>query len=393
MRILYIATHFPMPLHSGQAVRTQSILRALAVRHQVSFVGFIRPEQSSSAHALDAYCHAVTTVPFPARFNAKLDRLSVFFRGGCYSIERFISSQYRNTVHELLRRDRFDVIIADSLHPLVNLENTGLPVILNSHNVEWVILHRYAAMGRPSLAKWYARWEAQRVKNAERHALQRGSVAFACSADDAALLRQLHDIDVHVIPNAVDIETYASCRIKEKPHPPEILFQGSLDWFPNVDALDFFLTEIWQRVRAGFPETRFRVVGRNPSPELMAHSDPSAGIEIIGAVPDVRPYLAAATAVVVPLRVGGGTRLKIIEAAACALPIVSTSLGAEGLNFQNGRSILIADSPADFADAILTVLREPPRRQALGEHALLDSQAYGLEALGRSLENALVTLG
>jgi glycosyltransferase involved in cell wall biosynthesis len=349
----------------------------------------MKPEQKENVTALSSLCEAVHVVPTVVGGRNYLKRILSLLRGSSFGMERFRCAQFRDKIAEILAQRHFDLIIADSLYVLPNLPKTSVPLALNTHNVEWIILHRYAEIERNLIKRSYARVEARRIREAESRALAQSVVAFACSQQDASLLRQLHDVRVEIVPNAMDTEFYAPCRTWAKAHPAQILFLGSLDWFPNVDAVHFFLDQIFPIIRNEYPDALFRAVGRNPSSELLARSDPSAGIEILGPVPDVRPYLGPAAVIVVPLRIGGGTRLKIIEAAASRKAIVSTSLGAEGLDFVDRKDLLLADTPDLFAQKVLDILRDPSLASSLADNALRRAADYGTAALEAHLARAL----
>jgi glycosyltransferase involved in cell wall biosynthesis len=193
-----------------------------------------------------------------------------------------------------------------------------------------------------------------------------------------------------VVPNVVDVDEYKADSAED---PRKILFQGGMDWYPNRDAVEFFATQIFFRIRSQVPDVRFVVAGRNPPEEFRQRLTRVPGVHFTGTVPDMRSEISSAAVCVVPLRMGSGTRLKILESAAMAKPIVSTRLGAEGLEFRDGQEIALADEPAAFADAVVKLLRAAPDRLRLGRAARKRSELdYSFPALRESLRQALNTL-
>jgi glycosyltransferase involved in cell wall biosynthesis len=193
---------------------------------------------------------------------------------------------------------------------------------------------------------------------------------MVCSSYDRDLLHRLEpDLPIFVVPNAVDTDLYHPQLDSTRNHKAlTLLFQGGMDWYPNRDAVEFFVQAILPSVRSECPEAKFTVVGRNPPPRFVEKLR-SPGVQFTGTVADMRPYLLASTVVVVPLRFASGTRIKILEACAAGKPVVSTSLGAEGLELENGKDIVVADSPDEFARAVIALLRDPVQREAIARHA------------------------
>jgi glycosyltransferase involved in cell wall biosynthesis len=192
-----------------------------------------------------------------------------------------------------------------------------------------------------------------------------------------------------VVPNIVDVDEYAADSAED---PRKILFQAGMDWYPNRDAVEFFVAQVFSRIRSQVPNVRFVVAGRNPPEEFRQRLGRVPGVEFTGTVLDMRVEIASAAVCVVPLRIGSGTRLKILEAAAMAKPIVSTRMGAEGLEFRDGKEIALEDEPAAFADAVVKLLNAAPDRHRLGQAARKRvEQNYSFLALRASLREALNT--
>jgi glycosyltransferase involved in cell wall biosynthesis len=262
------------------------------------------------------------------------------------------------------------------------------PTLFDAHNAEWVLQARMGATdlaNRRPLGGLYSTLQAARLRRYEGQVVSRADAVAAVSTADAAALRVVgRPRRLAVVPNGVD--TAALRRRDGDGDGRSVLFTGTMDYRPNVDAAAWFVGRVWDLVRARVPEARFRVVGRAPTSAVRALAD-RPGVEVTGEVADVGPFFAEASAYVAPLRIGGGSRLKLLEACAHGVPIVSTSLGAEGIDLVPGRDALVADDPAAFAEAVVGLLRDPAPRRALAAagRALVESR-YDWRSLVPRLE-------
>jgi glycosyltransferase involved in cell wall biosynthesis len=255
--------------------------------------------------------------------------------------------------------------------------------VLDEHNVEYRFMERLERQERSRLRRLFYRLEARKLRDDELAACRRADAILTTSdVDRATLAPDVGATPIRVVPNGVDTTFFT-------PGPagngrPRLVFTGAIDYQPNTDAVLHFCAEIWPRVRRAAPEATLAIVGKDPPPAVLALA--GEGVTVTGTVPDVRPWMQSATAFVVPLRTGGGTRLKILEALASGRAVVSTSLGCEGLEVTPGRDILVADEPAAFADAVLRCVGDPALRARLGAagRALVEER-YRWEAIGANL--------
>ncbi|HUX66442.1 MAG TPA: glycosyltransferase [Terriglobales bacterium] len=402
MRILFAATKYPLPPTNGQAMRTLSLLQGLAeLGHEISYVGFAPETAAGTGEPLTSLCRAVELVrrggglPNASAGSGIPGRVACVLTGRSYSLSRFRSTPVRGVIARQLRARGFDLLFCDSLYALANVPPTVVPIILNCHNVEHIIFARYARLDASFAKRWYARIEGQAMARAERRACRRAALAMACSEADSALLARLRaDLPMTVVPNVVDLDKLAAAAGSPAPsQPPVLLFQGSMDWYPNRDAVEYFADEILPLIRSEYPDVKFLVAGRNPPPALVDRFRALSAVEFTGTVPDMNRYLRAATLAVVPLRLGSGTRIKILEACGAGKAVVSTTVGAEGLALRDGEEILLSDRPADFARCVLTLLRDAALRDAIaaaGRAAV--TERYGRPALLANLQAALALL-
>lgn len=395
MHLLFVATSLPLPANNGQTIRNFSIIRGLkSIGHDVSFVCFANAGSSERVRTLSQYCGSVDVleqeVATLAISSGHLRRLASLLALKSFSVDRFRSKPMRALIQKKLRDQQYDLLICDGIYALTNVPETKVPIILNCHNIEHVILKRYADLEPNPLKKYYALIESSFIRAAERRSFQHASSAMVCSSIDLELLRELRsDLPAVVVPNVVDTEHISPVNMP-RADSNSILFQGGMDWYPNRDAVDFFVHKILPRVRLKCPGARLVVAGRNPSAEFLERFKADSLIEFTGTFADILTYLSAAQVVVVPLRMGGGTRIKILEACAAGKAVVSTSIGAEGLNLAPDKEIVLADDAEQFAAAVIGILQDPLRAEALGKSAraaVVDR--YGMPALQNGLRALL----
>jgi glycosyltransferase involved in cell wall biosynthesis len=397
MRLLFLSFAFPLPINNGHRMRTWSMLEALAAEgHDVTLLTFGEPGESKGHDvALRKVCREIEIVPLVLDSLSStahyLERLLGLFSAQPYAVRRFASSVMQARIRQFLARGSFDAVLCDTVYSAVNLPETHVPVILNSHDVEHLVLQRYVALERNPAKRLYAWSEMHKLRKWEKGTCRRAAIGMACSENDQRLLSSLcPGLRVTVVPNVVDIDRYPPQR---ENYCSTILFQGAMDWFPNRDAVSFLVDRMLPVLKERLPYLRFVVAGRNPSPSFVSKFAGVPGIEFTGSVPDIRAEIAKAAVCVVPLRIGSGTRLKILEAAAMAKPIVSTRVGAEGLEFVDGEEIVLADEPSEFARAIVDLLIDPVRRRKTGLAARRRVEIqYSMPTLRCALGQALAQL-
>lgn len=395
MRLLVLSVTSPVPANNGVKMRTWSILRALVAEgHELVLVAFADPCDANGLSAeLSKICQRVILVPhrFKSLSSSKdyVGRAAQLFSQTPYGVAAARSSQMASQIAALLNEKGVDAILCEQTDLVNNLPvQLRAPLLVDFHNVDYLIMERYIRFESNPAKRLYAHLESRKLRAWERRACQLASSAWACSEYDRALLQKLRpDLPMFVVPNVVDIDEYKADNAED---PLKILFQGGMDWYPNRDAVEFFVTQVISRIRSQVPGVRFVVAGRNPPEEFRQRLSRVPGIEFTGTVPDMRAEIAGAAVCVVPLRMGSGTRLKILEAAAMAKPIVSTRLGAEGLEFLDGQEIVLEDEPEAFAGAVVNLLGSATDRHRLGQAACKRvEQNYSFPALRASLRQAL----
>jgi sugar transferase (PEP-CTERM/EpsH1 system associated) len=371
MEILWLKSELLHPVDKGGKIRTYQMLKHLKRQHRVTYLALTRPDDSAEAYArATEYCHRLVAVPWsePARFSPGFyrDVARNFVSPLPYAIEKYSSTAMRRAIGAELARHAYDVVVCDFLVPSVNLPDR-LPVasVLFQHNVEAMIWRRHAETATGvKRALFQSQW--RKMVRYERDACRRFDAVAAVSELDRDTMRDEYGLDrVLDVPTGVDYDYFRP--LGGEPSPSEIVFTGSMDWMPNEDGIVWFVENVLPIVAREVPDARLTIVGRNPTPRVSALAEADQRVTVTGRVDDIRPYVDRAAAFVVPLRVGGGTRLKIYEAMAMAKPVVSTAIGAEGLPLENGRDLLVADDPADLAGAVVRVLSDRELAEQIGE--------------------------
>ena len=361
------------------------MLRALAVRGELTYVYFADPGSAPLTPA-DLSCHDIVGIPKPASYGPTKVLRGILGRWPL-PVLNYTSEQMGSAVRRLASGTHYDVIHVDSIHMLRYAEGLSGRVVYNWHNIESEAMGRYGATIQSPLRRWYAGRTAAKLEKLERKILQTAFGHVVCSERERErLLEAVPKARIAVIPNGVAVASFAGAGTGTPGR--DLVYVGSMDYFPNVEAVISFTRRIWPHVRARMPDARLLIVGANPVPKVQELAA-VAGVEITGTVPDIRPYYRDALAAIVPLRTGGGTRLKILEAMAAGVPVISSPLGAEGLDVTPGKHILLAD-PDDAGAwvAHLLQLAEPEGaiRPALVRAALdLARDRYDWETLGETL--------
>jgi len=366
MKILWVNTNFLHPTTKGGQIRTLEMLRRLHARHEIHYVAMEDPRHPEGPARATEY----STRAYPFRHpiaDKRSPRFALELARGLFdpmpvAIRRFHSPALGRFLEQLMARERFDRRVVDFLNPTSYFPDLAHSLLFQ-HNVETMIWGRHAQNATGFARRWYFRAQANRMFAYEQQACQRAGHIVAVSGQDAETMRRLYGVTrVSAIPTGVDIESLTP------PDPPparttDLAFVGSMDWLPNIDGVAWFVSEVLPLVREARPECTLAIVGRTPPRSVVALGEADARIQVTGTVPDIRPYLWSSAVSIVPLRIGGGTRLKIYESMAARAPVVSTTVGAEGLDVHPPEDIRIADSAEDFAGACLELLADQALRE------------------------------
>jgi glycosyltransferase involved in cell wall biosynthesis len=371
--MLVLSGRLFFPVTTGGTTRSSRLFERLARHHDITIVSFRMPgDTQDSLEMMRTCCNRLETVDWSEsrkgtpRFLAEVARNA--FSPTAFTVAKYASPIMRNRIDQLLRADRYDVVVADFLQPSTNvIDAPFFPKVLFQHNVESVIRRRQFEAARNPLLKAYLYWDWLRLKRFEGQAARRFDHCIMVSEQDCATMRELYGVtSTTAIPTGVDVDYFQPREAEAPGH--HLVFTGSMDWFPNDDAMQFFVGQVLPLIRHEL-DVILWIVGRNPGEPVRRLAREHPDVRVTGTVDDVRPFIDRAGVYVVPLRIGGGTRIKIFEAMAMAKAVVSTTIGAEGLPVTNDVNIALEDTPKSFARRVIELLRNPAERRRIGDSA------------------------
>ena len=393
MRILWVKAGKLLPVDTGGKIRSHNILKHLARSHEVTLLSYYGgPRDTAYEAEIQLDLPGAQTIYAASQDGSSLAQslhyIGRLFHSAPFAVSKFTHAEVQRVVASWLNENKFDVAVCDFLSASLNFpRDLATPTILFQHNVESVLWQRMASTESNPVKRLAYGLESKKMARYERAALRRFHHVIAVSERDRQEMLAMHpDCAITVVPTGVDTQKYPVAA-PASGDPPLIVFTGSMDWEPNIDAVAYFCEEVFPRVRAEFPRAVFQIVGRNPHPRVKQLASDS--VQVTGTVPSVNEYLRAATVVVVPLRIGGGTRLKIFEAMAMGKALVSTSIGAEGLDVTSGHDLILADDAVALAQAIRLLLRDSVLRRRYEEAAAKLAAQYDWSVIERRFADVL----
>ncbi|HHT9125406.1 MAG TPA: glycosyltransferase [Candidatus Brocadiia bacterium] len=390
MNILFICAFIPYPPHGGAYQRTYNLLKHIAKNNDVYLIGFIKEKNDpENANYLKKICKEVHAFYLPddwSRISLVKSLFLNLFSQLPYTAQKYYSMQARQTIAKLIRRVNFDILQCDmiDLAGYIYDYNPKATVLVN-HNVESTLILRHAEVEKNPLKKWFFYLQYKKLLRYERKMCPMFKCCVAVSELDKQQLQLISpQARFSVVPNGVDVDYFQPQKTQVEKNT--LIFAGRTDWLPNIDGLKFFYQEILPLIKKEIKDVRLTIIGK-------ARTNNDIGLPLtenvthLGFVEDVRPYIGKAAVYIVPLRIGGGTRLKILDAMAMGKAIVSTSIGAEGIDVTHGKNILIADTPEDFSKQVIRVLNDSNLRESLGkEGRKLVEEKYSWDIIGKKMD-------
>lgn len=394
MRILQLTPQLPWPPDNGGRVGIYNLLKQMSRRHTVTLVSFVTEESEPCVATLRQHCSQISAIRHDTA-TTRSGMMKNLFSSMPYTMAKFVSPKMAAEVRAITHSGAVDLVHVDHLHMAGYIDQVprGLPVVLREHNIESAILQRFADLSSNPAIRLYAGFQARRLSRYEAAMAPRFNRCVAVTAVDGSVLRQMAPTaKVEVIPDGVDTDLFHPNAVPVQPEPFRLVTTGDYGWAPTADGLTHFVRTVFPLIRASIPEVRLSIVGLNP-PGWVRQLKPESGIDTLGRVEDVRPEILRGSVFVVPTRIGSGIRLKILEAMAMGRPVVSTSIGCEGIEAVDGECLVIADAPASFAAAVVRLLRNPEDRERLVEAATrLIASRYTWAALGDQLSELYETV-
>lgn len=393
MKILWVKPGKLLPLDSGGKLRTYNILRHLSGNHELTYFSYYAGKRDAAyEHEILEHLPGTVCVRTPASdadpVGRGVDYLRRLALRAPYAVSRFTAPQPKALLAQWFSQRRFDVAVCDFLASTLNFpQNLEIPTALFQHNVESILWHRRAQMEVRWVDRLIAKIEYAKMRRFEPRQVRRFHHIIAVSDPDRDAMSAMVDPScISVVPTGVDLSQFRYDPNYE-PDSPLVVFTGSMDWNPNIDGVEFFCDKIWPQILARIPNARFRIVGRDPDSRVLNLA--SSSVEITGSVPSIVGHLRESAVFVVPLRIGGGTRIKIYEAMAMGKATVSTRVGAEGLDVRDGNDILLADDPSRFADSVCSLLLDREMRRRLERAAAATAAKYDWSVIADRFVGAL----
>jgi polysaccharide biosynthesis protein PslH len=370
VRVLLLTQVLPYPPDSGPKVKTFYVLRYLVRRHEVTLVSFVRGDQTEHIQALKVYCRDIYTVPMQRSYRQNISGLAKSLVGNKpWIMARDDVKEMRILVDRLARQEKYDVAHADQL----NMAQYALRVprvkhVLDAHNALWVLYQRLAQTMPHGPQRWLIERDWRLLKKYEGEMCLKFDQVLTVSDEDKLsfeVAMRGKKKEIHVIPIAVDTDEIQP--VERDQDASHIVHIGTMYWSPNIDGMMWFLENVLPYIQTKLPETTCDIIGARPPQRLIDFGKSHPGVNVTGYVVDPTSYLQKAAVMVVPLRAGGGMRVKILNALAQGMPIVSTTLGCEGIQVEHENHLLIADTPEDFAKETLRLIGNPELARRLGE--------------------------
>jgi polysaccharide biosynthesis protein PslH len=389
--ILVVAPYIPLPATFGGALRTYHFIRQLARNHDVSLLAPGRESDIPAALELGDLCNvtlvpAISTARQPASTAKRLGQIRALTSGRPFLEVSGYHPQMQSAMDRLFMTRQIDLVQYEFPESALYKPPPHVPTLFDAHNIEHDLLARVARSGGNASKQIFNLLESHKLKRLETALWDQATSCIATSERDANLMRGLTSTPVDVVPNGVDLEYFG-----EAPHiPPQahhVVFTGAMRHQPNADGAVWYATKVHPLVRDALPDATFSIAGADPPRKVQALE--SSSIEVTGEVADIRPFIGGAQVMIVPLWSGGGTRLKVLEAFAAGRPVVSTTVGVEGLDVQHGEHLLIAATAVDFAKAVIKLCadRELAERLSSAGRQLVEDR-YGWSAIAARLEEA-----
>jgi glycosyltransferase involved in cell wall biosynthesis len=395
MKILWVKPGKLLPLDTGGKLRSYNILRHLSAGHELTYLSYYGGERDPTyeREVVDVLPGTVvvhTGAPDSAPRERYLDYARHFLSSAPYTVSKFTHPQVQHLLAPWISQRRFDVAVCDFLASALNFpRHLSTPTALFQHNVETILWRRKAEVETRWIDRLTSKIEYAKMRRFEPEQVRRFHHVIAVSDTDRdAMKSMVEPSQITVVPTGVDLSRYRYDP-NAVPSGPLVVFTGSMDWGPNIDGVEFFSREIWPLILAKVPPARFRIVGRNPHPRVKKLASDS--VEVTGSVASIVDHLREAAVFVVPLRIGGGTRIKIYEAMAVGKATVSTTVGAEGLDVRHDRDILLLDDAERFAEAVSSVLQDEALRRRLEAGAAATAARYDWRVITEQFVEVLRT--
>ena len=387
MNILFLTPYLPYPPHGGGQIRTLNLIKIVSKYHNVSLLSLVQQDELDYISGLEKYCD-VKPLQLKVRKYGRLKSLLSLYP--YVTMLKHYSYENQRLIHHFIKNNHFHIIQVESLYMSAYVQNiTNIPKIFDAHNIESDILYR-TFTSKISVKSILNGIDYLKNRRYEQNAIRSFNACISVSEIDNKRLLEMGAQKLMTLPNCADLNYFYP--IERKDFSPKIIFTGFMNWYPNVDAIECFCNEAYSILKEKIPDIKFYVVGRDPKESVQKFSE-HKDIIITGEVPDVRPFISDSDVCIVPLRIGGGTRLKILEYFAMEKPVISTSIGAEGLDVINGKHLIIEDDVSKFPDRIAELLNDPEYAKNIAKNGRkLVGEKYSWDQYGEKLNQLYMGL-
>jgi glycosyltransferase involved in cell wall biosynthesis len=398
MKILFLSQIIPYPPHGGVLQRGYNIIREIGKDNDVYLLAFHHPDTINNNELLEEskeqlleYCsevHYFKLWPKQSDFHKLLAFITGFLYPLPFSVLAHKSKAFKEKIEEIIENNNIDIVHIDTvgLSEYKKYVN-DVPCIITHHNIESSLMARRSKVESNWLARFYVAKQSQKLREYEARESAKYPVNVMMSKTDSDELKEMSPgVVTTIVPNGVDIDYF---RNQHKKQENAIIYTGGMNMFANKDAVMYLLSDIWPMLKSKIPDIKFYIIGQDPPKELINLSAEDSGIKVLGYVDDIRPYVAKSAIYVVPLRVGGGTRLKVLDALAQGKAIVSTSIGSEGIDVTDRKNIYLEDTSKGFSDSIIELIHDDEKREELGKQArILAEEKYAWPSITEELIKA-----
>lgn len=394
MKILMITPYLPFPLVSGGQIRTYNLLKNLSTKHKITLVSFVRdPQEKQHLKDLKPFCDEILIYQRRKAWSP----LNIFIAATTlypFLVSIYLSLSLRRDIKELLQKEKFDLIHAETFYVMPNIPSTKVPIILVEQVIEYLVYQRFVE-GLPLglfFLKPFLFFDVAKIKLWEKYYWRRAKRLAAMSEEDKVFIEDIEKkLKVDVVANGVDINHFQETK-KVKPKNPTVLFIGNFKWLPNRDAAKFLVKEIWPKIKKNIPSAKLWIVGKSPTKDLKSYE--SESILVDENVEDIRTAYGKSDVLVAPIRNGRGTKYKILEAMATKTPIVGTPLATEGINVKNKVHAYVSDTAGEIANDTIILLKDKQKSNTIAQNAYeLVKNDYSWVKISSSLDKVYQELG
>jgi len=393
MKILMLTPYLPYPLMSGGQIRSYNLLKNLAKKHEITLFSFIRKdEEKKYIPELLKFCKRVEVFkrrPAWSYKNIILAGLTLY----PFLVSIYLSFKLRKAIKNELEKEKYDLIHAETFYVMPNIPKTKVPILLVEQTIEYIVYQHFVENIKFPPLKWILEIDVAKIRHWEKHYWQKAEMVIAMSeADKKIMLSLVPDLKTEIIPNGVDFNFFYKSKEQNTSNSSTILFVGNFKWLQNREAVITLVNEVWPHIVKSITDVKLWIVGQNPTPDITELS--SEKIVIDQTVDDIRRAYLNSDVLLAPIKGSGGTRFKILEAMASGIPVVTTSIGIEGIDAENEKEVLIRDDSKGLADAVIKLLRDRFfYRDLTGRARNLTKEKYNWESIGAKLDKIYEDVG